>query len=266
MARLDANAVQAFRTRGFYAPVRALSPAEAARFRTRMDETEARYGRFDGPMIQKPHLLFPWIDELIRHPGILDPVEDLLGPDLLVWTATFFIKEPHDTRFVPWHQDLQAWALDPPDIVSVWIALSDSTLENGAMRVIPGTQTQDLPHHETKLPGSMLRRNKEIQVEVDADKAVALILKPGEMSLHQARLVHGSDPNPSSQRRIGLAVRYISPKVRQTSGMADTATLVRGKDSGGHFELTPRPTTDMAPDMIEYHTQQLAAHKKIVER
>lgn len=266
MARLDARAVQQFRTQGYYCPVRALSTAEATGLRARLEDSERAHGRFDGPRIQKPHLLYPWIDELIRHPGILDPVEDLLGPDILAWTATFFIKEARDTRFVPWHQDLQAWALDPPEIVSAWIALSDSTLENGAMRVIPGTQNRDLPHHETKIPGSMLRRNKEIEVEVDAASAVPLILRPGEMSLHQARLVHGSDPNPSDQRRIGLVVRYISPRVRQTTGLADTATLVRGRDSGGHFELTPRPTMDLDPVMLAYHADQLAAHKKIVER
>ena len=127
------------------------------------------------------------------------------------------------------------------------------------MAVIPGSQTLDqAPHRDTFDRDNLLTRGQEIAVEVDAAAAVPLVLEPGEMSLHHVRLVHGSPPNPSPDRRIGFAIRYIPTSLRQLEG-EDSATLVRGTDRFGHFELEPRPTTDLPDDMLAYH-------KRIAER
>ncbi len=244
-----------YRREGYVAPVAGLSPEEAAAVRSRMAETEQRNGgALKGAMRHKPHLLFPWAAELIRHPKVLDAVEDVLGPNLLCWSSTFFIKEANDPSFVSWHQDLTYWGLSAPDIVTAWIALSDSSVDNGAMRVIPGTHTtEQLPHRDTFDPKNLLTRGQEIAVEVDENEAVALVLQPGEFSLHDVKLVHGSEPNPSSRRRIGYAVRYIPTYVYQTAGERDSATLVRGVDREGHFEPEPMPLSDMHPDAVAFH-------------
>jgi ectoine hydroxylase-related dioxygenase (phytanoyl-CoA dioxygenase family) len=127
------------------------------------------------------------------------------------------------------------------------------------MQVIPGSHKLDqVPHRDTFAKHNLLTRGQEIAVEVDERQAVRLDLEPGEMSLHHVRLVHGSPPNTSNDRRIGFAIRYIPTSVRQLAG-EDSATLVRGEDRFGHFELEPRPVSDLQPDM-------LALHKKITER
>ena len=205
---LSENEVEAYRERGYHFPLDVLSQSEVAEFRGKLEDYEARSGGpIKGEMRHRSHVLFPWINEMIRHPRILDAIEDLLGPDILCWNTSFFIKEPRNKSFVSWHQDLTYWGLEPADIVTAWIALSDSTHENGAMRVVPGSHTLEvLPHADTFAPENLLSRGQEIRVEVDAAKAVTLELAAGEMSLHHVKLIHGSEPNPSPKRRIGFQV------------------------------------------------------------
>ena len=134
-------AIEHYRELGYYAPVRVMPAAEAESLRRQLEAHEAAHGALKGSMRHKSHLLFTWLDGLIRHRSILDAVECVIGPDILCWSSTFFIKEPHDPGFVSWHQDSTYWGLDPADIVTAWVALSESTAENGAMRVIPDTQS-----------------------------------------------------------------------------------------------------------------------------
>ena len=137
-------------------------------------------------------------------------------------------RKPARPAFVSWHQDSTYWGLSSPDVVTAWVALTESNQANGAMEVIPGTHLMDqVPHRDTFDNNNLLSRGQEVAVEVDASKAVRLDLRPGEMSLHHVRLVHGSPPNPSDDRRIGFAIRYIPTSVRQIHG-EDAATLVRG--------------------------------------
>ena len=123
-------------------------------------------------MKQKPHLLFTWLDELVRDDAVLDAVEGVIGPDILCWASSFFTKEAHDPSYVSWHQDLTYWGLEPADIVTAWIALSPSTPESGCMRVVPGSHKRDvLPHTETFAAHNLLSRGQEVQVEVDEREA-----------------------------------------------------------------------------------------------
>jgi non-heme Fe2+,alpha-ketoglutarate-dependent halogenase len=252
--------VERFRSEGYLSPIRVMSEDEAADTRARLEEFERRTGGpLRGDLRHKSHLLFPWLADLVRNAKILDAVEDLYGPHLLCWTSNFFIKEARNPAFVSWHQDSTYWGLSEPDVVTAWIALTPSTEENGAMQVIPGTHKLDqIPHRDTFHQHNLLTRGQEIEVEVDPAQAVTLTLRPGEMSLHHVRLVHGSPANPSADRRIGFAIRYMPTRVRQTAG-EDSATLVRGEDRFHNFELEPRPIQELAPEF-------LALHKKIAER
>ncbi len=259
--------VRQYREQGYHAPIRVLSTAEALGLRANLENFEAGAGALEGKMRQKPHLLFTWLNDLIHHPTILDAVEDVLGPDLLCWGSSFFIKNPRDPGFVSWHQDSTYWGLDPADVITAWVALSDSTPENGAMRVMPATHTMDqIAHRDTFKKENLLSRGQEIMVDVDEKQAVTLELMAGEMSLHHVRLIHGSDPNPSDKRRIGYAIRYIPTYVRQIAGSHDSATLVRGTDRHGNFELEQRPDFDMSPAAIAHHAAITGNHAAILMR
>lgn len=267
MKALTEAAVRQYNDTGYYAPVPALTTAEAAALRERLESFEASAGILAGKLRHKSHLLFTWLNDLIRHPRILDAVEDVIGPNILCWGTSFFIKEKRNPSFVSWHQDSTYWGLDPADVVTAWVALSDSTAENGAMRVIPGSHKLDqVPHRDTFRPENLLSRGQEIMVEVDDAQARMLELKAGEMSLHHVRLIHGSDPNPSDLRRIGFAIRYIPTYVRQAAGSHDSATLVRGVDTFHNFEPEQVPDADMSEAAQAYHASVTDAHAQILMR
>jgi len=262
---LPEAAVAHYREHGYYAPIRVMPAREAEAIRRQLEAHEAAYGVLKGSMRHKSHLLFTWLDGLIRHPAILDAVEGVIGPDILCWSSTFFIKEAHDPGFVSWHQDSTYWGLDPADIVTAWVALSESTAENGAMRVIPDTQTlEQVAHRDTFAADNLLTRGQEIAVEVDEARAVMLSLQPGEMSLHHVRLIHGSDPNPSAKRRIGFAIRYLPTHVRQVVGTRDSATLVRGVDRFGNFEPEYAPDRDLSDAALAFHARVMGDQQTVL--
>jgi hypothetical protein len=254
-----------YRREGVLFPLRVLSAAEARDTRQKLEAAEASFGgSLTGPMRHKPHLLFTWLDAIVRHPRLLDAVEDVIGPDVLCWSSLFFTKAAHNPAFVSWHQDSTYWGLSSPDVVTAWVALSPSTVEAGAMRVVPASHLIDqLPHRETFSPENMLTRGQEIMVEVDERNAVDVVLRPGEMSLHHVRLIHGSPPNRSVDRRIGFAVRYIPTHVRQLVGR-DSALLVRGEDRFQHFDMERPPKADLDPEAVALHAAVAAQHANIL--
>ncbi|HVH79284.1 MAG TPA: phytanoyl-CoA dioxygenase family protein [Stellaceae bacterium] len=257
---LTEDQIAAYHRDGYLAQIKVMSETEARALRGTLETIEGGMGGpLRGDIRHKAHLLFTFLADLVRHPAILDAIEDVLGPDILCWNTNFFIKEAKTPSFVSWHQDSTYWGLSSPDVCTAWVALTPSNLENGAMAVVPKTHTIDqIPHRDTFDRHNLLTRGQEIAVEVDEREAVPLVLRPGEMSLHHVRLVHGSPPNPSNDRRIGFAIRYIPTSIYQLEG-TDSATLVRGEDRFGHFELEPRPERDMQPDM-------LALHQRLTER
>jgi non-haem Fe2+, alpha-ketoglutarate-dependent halogenase len=245
--RLSDAQIERYQEQGYLAPIRVLSPERAAHYRRRLEAAEVgNGGPFQGAMKQKPHLLFTWLDELVRDDRVLAAVEGVIGPNILCWASGFFTKEAHDPSYVSWHQDLTYWGLEPADIVTAWVALSPSTPESGCMRVVPASHKQDvLAHAETFAEHNLLSRGQEIQVEVDERRAVEVVLRPGEMSLHHVKLIHGSGANRADDRRIGFAIRYVPTYVRQTAGAEDSALLVRGVDAYHHFLAETPPTADL---------------------
>jgi non-heme Fe2+,alpha-ketoglutarate-dependent halogenase len=267
MKSLSETAARQYRELGYVAPVPVLTREEARELRRKLETFETSAGAIQRATRHKSHLLFTWLNDLIRHPRILDAVEDIIGPDILCWGSSFFIKNGRDPSYVSWHQDSTYWGLEPPDIVTAWVAFTDSTAANGAMRVIPASHRLDqVPHRDTFAPGNLLSRGQEIMVDVDESRAVMLELAAGEMSLHHVRLIHGSDPNPSDDRRIGFAIRYIPTYVRQIAGSHDTATLVRGEDRFHHFEAEQSPDADMSDAAVAYHAAVTGAHAQILMR
>jgi non-heme Fe2+,alpha-ketoglutarate-dependent halogenase len=266
--RLSQAQIRRYHDEGYLCPIRVLSPERAAAYRQKLEAAEAaNAGPFRGAMKQKPHLLFTWLDELARDDGVLDAVEGVIGPNILCWASSFFTKEAHDPSYVSWHQDLTYWGLEPADIVTAWVALSPSTPESGCMRVVPGSHKQDvLAHTETFAEHNLLSRGQEIEVEVDDRQAVDVVLRPGEMSLHHVKLIHGSGANQADDRRIGFAIRYVPTYVRQTAGAEDSAMLVRGVDTYHHFlEETP-PAADLDEAALAQHAAVTARAAQILMR
>ena len=265
MAGLSEQAIRQYREKGYFAPIRVLSGSEASGYRRQLEAAEASGRLPAGALRTKSNLLLTWVDELVRHPCVLDAVESVIGPNILCWSSTFFIKEARDPGFVSWHQDSTYWGLDPADIVTAWVALSESTAENGAMRVIPDTQKlEQIAHRDTFAADNLLTRGQEIEVDVDEGQAVMLQLQPGEMSLHHVRLIHGSDPNPSAKRRIGFAIRYLPTHVRQIVGTRDSATLVRGVDQFGNFEPEYRPERDLSEAAVAFHAHVMGDQQQVL--
>ncbi|WP_095012064.1 phytanoyl-CoA dioxygenase family protein [Tsuneonella mangrovi] len=254
-----------FERDGFVAPLRAIESEEAASIRTSLAEHENRHGPLSREQHNNPHLLFTWADRLVRDPRITDRVAELYGEDLLVWGSTLFIKPPHHPGFVSWHQDSTYWGLDPADVVTAWVALSDSHADNGALCVVPGSHLQEqLAHRDTFDPDNMLSRGQEISVEVHEDESHCIELNPGEMSLHHVRMVHGSGPNTSDRPRIGFAIRYLPTRVRQIGAVRDTATLARGIDRFENFDPEVAPESDFAPEAVVFHDEVEERLKKII--
>jgi hypothetical protein len=259
--------IETYHRDGCVFPIRVMSNDDALALRGKLEAFEATTGApLSGDLRHKSHLLFAWLGDLVREARIVDAVADLYGDDLLCWTTNFFIKEANNPAFVSWHQDSTYWGLSRPDVVTAWVALTPSNAANGAMGFIPGTHTADqIPHRDTFSRDNLLTRGQEVAVEVDQSKAVTIELQPGEMSLHHVRLVHGSPPNPSNDRRIGFAIRYIPTSVSQVAG-EDSATLVRGSDRHHHFELEPRPTRDMDPAFVDLHKRIAERNARILYR
>lgn len=265
---LSESAIEQIRRDGYYFPFPLLSESEAEQLRARLEAFEATQGgALEPAQRSKSHLLFKWLDDLIRDPRVLDPIEDLIGPDILCWNTIFWIKEAGSPTFVSWHQDTRYWGLDSNDVVSAWLALSPATVESGCMRVMPGTHIGEVLSHEDRYhEDNMLTRGQEIAAGIDEAKAVHMPLATGKMSFHNYSLAHASGPNASDDRRIGVSMHFMPTRVRQKLGEWDSAALVRGVDEFGNFHHTPRPAADFDAEGVAFHVKATDAVREILYR
>lgn len=248
-------------------PIEAMSAKQAENYREtflRLEPEIDTSGARRGGQLNQSHVILQFVNEITRNPRILDAVEAVLGPNLLVWGSTFFIKEPRSTGFVSWHQDLHYWGLDKPDgMVSAWLALGPVTKENGCMQFVSGSQTLgDLPHEDFFDENNFLYRGQRAQTKIDPSRIVDVELKAGEFSLHHGYLLHASPANTSDIRRWGLTINYISADNRQIVSDEDYAMLVRGRDTGGNFKPVPAPEHDLSAAALELHGRVIDAKDK----
>jgi ectoine hydroxylase-related dioxygenase (phytanoyl-CoA dioxygenase family) len=231
-----------FEREGFLAGLPALSAEEIARYRPKL------LGLYDAlPAALHKHFInlhgvLDWAAALGRNAAILDAVEALVGPDILLWKSKAFVKFPGPAQ-VAWHQDLPHWNLVPAEAVTAWLALSDSNEGNGCVRAIPASHRAGSRASEAvRDPNSLLTAGLEFRVgEDEARRAVPLVLKAGEFSLHHGMLVHGSGENRSAAPRLGIAFVYMPAHVRQASAPDRHVVLVRGRDRAQFFPADPPP-------------------------
>ena len=244
--RLSEAERRGFREAGYCGPVRVMSADEAGRHRAALERFERRWRGERHMLDQGASLLCPWIDEFTRLPGLLDPMEDLLGPNLLVWGVSLRLKEPDGRTFAGWHQDT-AYCDIRPIVVIAALALSDCGSEAGCLRVIPGSHRGALlPHREHFGTASLLTREQQIEAPIDEAAAVTLPMAAGEAVLFDNAICHASGPNVSAERRIVFLIEYVPTHAYQNEPR-ESAMLVRGVDRFHHFDVDPRPAEEMSP-------------------
>ena len=261
--RLGRAAVERYWEDGYLHPIRAISPAQAAEWRAELEAIERDWLDAGLPLPLNTYkrvnanCVMPLAHRIATHPAILDVVEGVLGPDLLIYGVEFFIKEPRTKHRVSMHQDLTYWGLGAIDgMVTMWLALSPATRASGCMNFVAGSHRNPiLPHEDTFAEDNLLSRGQEVRVEVAPEDRVAIELMPGEMSLHHGLTIHGSGPNTTDDRRIGAVVRYLRPEVAQEVGEQDYAMLARGADRARNFILFAPPEGNFTPESLALYDE-----------
>ena len=209
------------------------------------------------------HAISPAVNKLIRNPVILAAVESILGPDLMVWGSSVFMKPGNSPGFVSWHQDLTYWGLNNDREVAVWIALGPVNRDNGCMRFVRGSHKRgQLAHSDTFDETNILTRGQHVDLDIDEQDVVYVELEPGQASMHHGHLVHASGPNTTDQPRMGIVVNYIATSVSQAVAKSDYAMLVRGEDRFHNFLHLPEPKGELDEDAMHWHHRIMTAHQE----
>lgn len=249
--KLTVEQVEQYNTLGYIFPLDVFSHQEAVANRAYFDDLmiQAETKGHNSYSINGWHKHCAGLYDLVVEPRILDYVQDLLGEDLICWGTHFFCKMPGDEKQVNWHQDASYWPLTPSKTVTVWLAIDDADVENGAMEVIPKSHLQgQIPFEKSTAEDNNVLGQSVRGVEQYGDVPVAFEMKAGQISLHTDLLLHGSKPNPSIRRRCGLTMRFVPPDVRALKGWHGNSIICRGQDLDGHWAHYARPESDIIPE------------------
>ncbi len=260
---LDPTDITRYRDEGYLRPIPVMPPEEAATLRAELEELEDTYLAADLPhplntyKRVNAHCVMPIAHKIAADPRVLDVIEGILGPDILIWSVEFFIKEPHTKSIVSMHQDLTYWGFGAVDqLMTAWIALSPATTASGCMNFVRGSHKNPiLPHEDTYDENNLLSRGQEIKVDVAEEDRVPAELQPGQMSLHHGLMIHGSGPNVTDDRRIAVAIRYCTPQIAQQVATKDYAILARGADRTGNFINFTPPTAPFTPASLALYDE-----------
>ena len=244
-----------YKQNGFYSPLVLFSLEQAKIYRNYLEEVENKIGPLH--YFAKTYTMMKWVYEIATNKILLDFVEDLIGQNILLYNATFIIKEAMTNTHASWHQDLTYWGFDDNEKqVSAWIALSNADETSGCMQMIPGSHKKGFfDHKSTNDKNNVLSRGQTVN-DVDRDKAILCPLKPGEASFHHGLTLHASKPNNSKDRRIGLNFQYITPDLKQLKSKDDSALCVRGEDNYNYYKK----------DVIAKENFDIKGHQRLIER
>ena len=252
MSYLSSNQLKQYDDEGFVCPINIFSKEKAKEIRNEIELIENKIpeeleksGRYNA------HLISPLLDEVTHNSKVLDAVESIIGENILVCGTTLFIKNPNEKGFVSYHQDAKYIGLEPHNWVTAWVAITDSNEENGCMRMWSGSHKDNLKDHDQKFnEGNLLTRGQTVN-NVPKKETTPLILEAGQMSLHHPTIVHGSDLNKSSDRRIGFVIQsYIATDVKQILGK-NSVQLARGVDKFNFHKKIGRPYLLMDKNDLE---------------
>ena len=255
--QIDAADVQFYRERGYLVYQHPLFPEEKFnKLKAFFEDLLASLPQDKRPeAMDVPHFAHPALFEWLLADEVLDFVEPFLGPDIALWSSHFLCKPSGDGQRVPWHEDSAYWGtiLSEPEVLTVWLAIDDSTVENGCMRVVSGTHHHGFSDYQPiDHPGKQVFDQEIVSDQVDQSKVVDLEVREGQCHIHHARMVHGSNANTSSKRRCGYTMRYMPATVKflpeagiklfEDSGAGNpqhAIYLARGKDRAGNDYADP---------------------------
>jgi hypothetical protein len=186
-----------------------------------------------------PHFAYPQLFDWLLADEVLDIVEAFIGPNIALWSSHFISKPPGHGLIVPWHEDSAYWGkrLDPMEVVTVWLGIDNSTVENGCMRVMPGTHRGGYSNYEPVGDGKTHVFGTQIASDqFDEAEAVDLEIAAGECHMHNAKLMHASNANTSDKRRCGYTMRYMPSHVKLSHDprWSHAIYLARGRDLAGN--------------------------------
>ena len=270
--KLTGDLTKQYKSDGYLFPIEVFSRKQAETFRKELETIEDRFASVKLP---KPlnsykrgpaNAVIPLVADIAKDKRVLDVVEGILGKNILIWAAEFFIKENKSKQFVGMHQDLTYWGMgETSGQVTAWIALSPSKKKSGCMEFVRGShKNQIFPHDDTFSGDSLLSRGQEIRVDIPRDKKIFAELDPGQMSLHHGLMIHGSGPNFSDDRRIGIAIRYINPDVMQQTSGKSYAMLARGVDRKGNFIHYPVPSRIFSEESLQLHKEICESQQQVL--
>jgi non-haem Fe2+, alpha-ketoglutarate-dependent halogenase len=248
---LSPDALARYERDGCLFPLPVLSDVEVASYRAAVEEL-ATYREGGLRRMDLCHLFFAWAHELVTHPAILDVIEGLIGPDIVVHSSRIFYKPPHDPAYVSWHQDGRYSGTQTHSSPTAWIALSDSTRQNGCLRVVAGSHREIAPHIERPDAHNLVRHGQQVTVGIDEARVQDVELRPGQMSLHHVNAIHGSEQNRSDIPRIGYSVSYCTPSLERARF---PMVLARGEDRYGRLELMPAPPRGTLQEGLAAHAE-----------
>lgn len=251
---LSGEQVRQYNERGYVFPIDIFSASEIEAIRSYFDELlpQALAAGWNSYELTNWHKHCRGVWDIVTDSRIIDVMEDMLGETVILRHSHFFAKLPGDGMRVSWHQDASYWPLTPSKVVSAWLAIDDVDLGNGAMQVIPGSHlnAQVAFRDSAEEERNVLNQTVE-QPEAFGDPPVALELRAGQISLHSDWVLHGSEPNESTRRRCGLAMRYLSKDVRAYNGWNAHSVICRGEEPTGHWADHPRPAGELIPTKEE---------------
>ena len=245
MSTLNGKQLADYEEFGFLDSIPILSADEVRHFRAEVDQTCAALGgritRLD-----QPHYYFRWAWELSTHPRVLDCMEQLIGPNIMLKSTRLFYKFGSSDSFVGWHQDGITEALKDAYVPAIWLGLTTATAENGCLRVVPRSHRLGLiPHADRPNPDNLTTQGATAQIDIESPQDV--VMQAGEMSLHHPLVLHASNPNSSPESRIGFSATYSTPAL--TSSRTAVA-WVRGDGPRDRFRIVGEPPARPIEDAV----------------
>ena len=256
-----------FEQQGFITEIDVLSPEKTGYYTRQCQafvDAYHNHPNYSEWTYYRTELVLKWVSDLASESSLLDIVEALIGPDILLWNAFLPAKPPETDAHFGWHQDATYWPVAPKDqIVSAWIALSPVNQQSGGMQMVRGSQLGGQLTHETTYDAtSMLKRGQQVTTPVDEKAICNIDLQPGQASFHHTLTLHRSGPNQSDQWRLGVGFNFVSAAVAPLPGYEDSAMPLRGNTANSRFAFTRPPTSDLDTAALENYRTALERQSK----